>query len=134
PALLAPRPPDGAPATPPVFTPGTGPGEYQLTPPGFLAAGFTQTQHVTPFVLQRASQVSPPPPPALTSPQYASDFSEVHSLGELNSATRTADQKAIGKFWGAAPVWVVWNQVGDQAGVGFGNSLEQNARLFAQLD
>jgi PAP2 superfamily len=133
-AVLAARASDGASATPPVFTPGTGPGEYQLTPPAFGPAAFTQTQHVTPFVLQNASQFRPPAPPALTSAQYASDFSEVHSLGELNSATRTADQTAIGRFWGAAPVWVVWNQVGDQAGVGFGNSLEQNARLFAQLD
>jgi len=133
-AVLAARANDGASATPPVFTPGTGPGEYQLTPPAFAAAGFTQTQHVTPFVLQRPSQFRPPAPPALTSAQYASDFSEVHSLGELNSATRTTDQTAIGRFWGAAPVWVVWNQVGDQAGVGFGNTLEQNARLFAQLD
>jgi PAP2 superfamily len=133
-AVLAARANDGASETPPIFTPGTGPGEYQLTPPAFAPAGFTQTQHVTPFVLQSAGQFRPPPPPALTSPQYASDFSEVHSLGELNSATRTADQTAIGRFWGAAPVWVVWNQVGDQAGVGFGNSLEQNARLFAELD
>jgi len=133
-AVLAARANDGASATPPVFTPGTGPGEYQLTPPAFAAAGFTQTQRVTPFVLQRPSQFRPPAPPALTSAQYASDFSEVHSLGELNSATRTTDQTAIGRFWGAAPVWVVWNQVGDQAGVGFGNTLEQNARLFAQLD
>jgi len=133
-AVLAARANDGASATPPVFTPGTGPGEYQLTPPAFAAAGFTQTQHVTPFVLRRPSQFRPPAPPALTSAQYASDFSEVHALGELNSTTRTADQTAIGRFWGAAPVWVVWNQIGDQAGVGFGNSLEQNARLFAQLD
>jgi hypothetical protein len=133
-AVLAARVNDGASTTPPVFTPGTGPGEYQLTPPAFAAAGFTQTRHVTPFVLQTAGQFRPPAPPALTSAQYASDFSEVHSLGELNSVTRTADQTAIGRFWGAAPVWVVWNQVADQAGVGFGNSLEQNARLFAQLD
>ncbi len=133
-AVLAARADDGASATPPVFTPGTGPGEYQLTPPAFAPAGFTQTRLVRPFVLLSSSQFRPPAPPALTSAQYASDFSEVHSLGQLNSATRTADQTAIGRFWGAAPVWVVWNQIGDQAGVGFGNNLEQNARLFAQLD
>jgi hypothetical protein len=133
-AVLASRINDGASATPPVFTPGTGPGEYQLTPPALAPAGFTQTPHVTPFVLQRASQFRPPPPPALTSPEYAADFSEVHSLGELNSMTRTADETAIGKFWGAAPVWVVWNQIADQAAVGFRNSLETNARMFAVLD
>jgi hypothetical protein len=58
----------------------------------------------------------------------------VHALGELNSATRTPDETEIGKFWGAAPIWVVWNQIADQAASGFGNSLARNARLFALLD
>jgi hypothetical protein len=133
-AVIAARANDGANATPPVFTPGAGPGEYQLTPPAFAPAGFTQTSHVTPFVLQRASEFRPPAPPALTSARYAADFNQVHSLGRLNSTARTADETAIGKFWGAAPVWVVWNQIADQAAVGFGNSLEQNARMFALLD
>ena len=133
-AVLAARAGDRAAADPPVFTPLTGPGEYQLTAPAFAPAGFTQTSHVTPFVLRSASQFRPAPPPALTSARYAADFNEVKSLGELNSATRTADQTAIGKFWGAAPIWIVWNQIADQAAVGFGNGLEQNARLFAQLN
>ena len=133
-AVLAARANDGAARTAPAFVPGTGPGEYQLTPPAFAPAAFTQTSHVTPFVLETASQFRPAPPPALTSPRYAADFSEVHALGELNSTTRTADQTAIGKFWGAAPIWIVWNQIADQAALGFGNSLAQNARLFALLD
>ena len=149
-AVLAARANDGATATPPVFTPAAGPdvllggegedvspdmlGWYQLTPPAFAPAGFTETAHVTPFVLLSASQFRPAPPPAPTSAEYAADFNEVKSLGELNSTTRTADQTAIGKFWGAAPIWIVWNQIADQAAVGLGNSLEQNARLFAQLD
>ena len=133
-AVLAARANDGATATPSVFTPGTGPGEYQLTPPGFAAAGFTQASHVTPFVLDSASQFRPAPPPALTSAKYAADFNEVKSLGELNSTTRADDQTAIGKFWGAAPIWIVWNQIADQAALGIGNNLEQNARLFALLD
>jgi hypothetical protein len=133
-AVLAARANDGAVRTAPAFVPGPGPGEYQLTPPAFAPAAFTQTSHVTPFVLETASQFRPAPPPGLTSPRYAADFSEVHSLGELNSATRTADQTAIGKFWGAAPIWIVWNQIADQAALGFGNSLAQNAHLFALLD
>ena len=133
-AVLAARANDGATVTPPVFTPLTGPGEYQLTPPAFPPAGFTQTRNVTPFVLDSASQFRAPEPPALTSNQYATDFNEVKSLGRKTSTTRTADQTAIGTFWGAAPIWVVWNQVADQAGVAFGNSLAQNARLFAALD
>ena len=133
-AVLAARADDQATATPQVFTPLTGPGEYRLTPPAFAPAGFTQTSHVTPFVLDSASQFRPTPPPALTSAKYAADFNEVESLGLLSSTTRTSDQTAIGKFWGAAPIWIVWNQVADQAALGFGNSLEQNARLFALLN
>ena len=133
-AVLAARANDGAAVSPPTFNPGSGPGEYQLTPLAFAPAGFTQTAHVTPFVLQSGSQFRPPAPPALTSARYAEDFSQVHSLGALNSTARTPDETAVGKFWGAAPVWIVWNQIADQAGVGFGNSLEQNARMFALLD
>ena len=133
-AVLAARANDGADLTPPPFTPGTGAGEYQLTPPALAPAAFTQTPHVAPFVLPSASRFRPPAPPALTSSQYAEDFSEVHSLGELNSAARTEDETAIARFWGAAPVWVVWNQVADQAAVSFGNTIEQNARMLALLD
>ncbi|HEY2657399.1 MAG TPA: vanadium-dependent haloperoxidase [Solirubrobacteraceae bacterium] len=133
-AVLAARADDGAAATPSVFTPLSGPGEYQLTPPAFAPAGFTQTANVRPFVLRNASQFRPPAPPALTSPRYAEDFNEVKSLGELNSTTRTADETAIGTFWGASPIWIVWNQVADQAAAGFADSVEQNARLFALLD
>ncbi len=133
-AVLAARANDGANLTPPAFTPETGPGEYQLTPPAFAPAAFTQTPHVAPFVLPSASRFRPPAPPALTSSRYAEDFSEVHSLGELNSTARTADETSIATFWGAAPVWVVWNQVADQAAVSFGNTIEQDARMFALLD
>lgn len=133
-AVLAARSGDGAAVTPPAFTPGTAPGEYQLTPPAFAPGAFTQTARVTPFVLGSASQDRPAPPPALTSAKYAEDFAEVQSLGELHSTTRTADETAVGRFWGAAPVWIVWNQIADQAAIGFGNGLEQNARLFALLD
>jgi PAP2 superfamily len=133
-AVLAARAGDSSGGTPPVFTPTPGPGEYQLTPPTFAPAAFTQTSHVTPFVLESSHQFRPAPPPALTSAKYAADFNEVKSLGELDSTTRTDDETAIGKFWGAAPVWIVWNQIADQAAVGFDNGIERNARLFALLD
>lgn len=88
-----------------------------VAPPAFAPAGFTQTAHVDPFALESAGQFRPGPPPALGSARYAADFREVQSLGELSSVTRTAEQTAIGTFWGAAPKWVVWNQVADQAAV-----------------
>jgi hypothetical protein len=133
--ILAHRANDGAAATPPTFVPQAGAGNYQLTtPPNPKPAAFTQTGHVTPFVLKTQSQFRPPAPPALTSLRYADDFNEVKSLGRLTSTTRSTDQTNIGKFWGAAPIWIVWNQIAEQAATQFHNSLDQNARLFGVLN
>jgi PAP2 superfamily len=133
-AILAARANDGANLAPTPYMPQPGPGEYQLTPPSFAPAAFTQTAHVTPFALTSASQFRPPAPPALTSTRYATDFNELKSLGRLGSTTRTADQTAIGRFWGAAPIWIVWNQIADQAGISFHNSLRRNAHMLALVD
>jgi len=70
----------------------------------------------------------------VTSARYTTDFDEVKSLGEINSTARSAEQTDLGRFWGAAPVQNVWNQIAQMAGVSFENSLEQNARMFALLD
>ena len=133
-AILAARAGDGAAATPTPYVPQPGPGEYQLTPPSFAPAAFTQTAHVQPFVLGSAQQFRPAPPPALASARYARDWNEVKSLGEQTSATRSVDQTLIGRFWGAAPIWIVWNQIAEQAASAFHTGVEQNARTFALLD
>src|SRR6266478_6961236 len=133
-AILAARANDGSDSTPPVFVPQSAPGEYQLTPPNFKQPVFTNWPDVRPFALETGDQFRPPPPPAVTSPRYTTDFNEIKSLGEINSTTRSADQMDIGRFWGAAPVQNVWNQIAQTAGMSFDNSLEQNARMFALLD
>jgi len=133
-AILAARANDGSDSTPPAFVPQSGPGEYQFTPPNFQQPVFTHWANVRPFVLEAADQFRPPPPPVVTSPRYTTDFDEIKSLGEISSSTRTAEQTNIGRFWGAAPVQNVWNQIAQIAGMSFGNSLAQNARMFALLD
>src|SRR5438445_3728686 len=133
-AILAARANDGSDSTPPVFAPQSGPGEYQLTPPNFKQPVFTNWPDVRPFALETGDQFRPPPPPAVSSARYTTDFDEVKSLGEINSTARSAEQTDIGRFWGAAPVQNVWNQIAQMAGVSFENSLEQNARIFALLD
>jgi hypothetical protein len=132
--ILAARANDGSGATPPVFVPQSGPGEYQLTPPNFQQPVFTHWPNVRPFALETADQFRPPSAPAVTSPRYTADFSEVKSLGAINSSTRTADETQIGRFWGAAPVQNVWNQIAQTAGMSHHNTLEQDARLFALVD
>src|SRR5581483_4565867 len=89
---------------------------------------------VRPFVLRSGDQFRPPPPPSVSSAHYVDDFNEVKEVGRLTSTTRSAEETAIAKFWSAAPVQNVWNQVAQSAGVAFHNTLAQNARLFAVLD
>src|SRR5881275_3695702 len=97
--LIAIRANDGSAATPPPFVPGNQPGNYQLTPPKFVAPVFTNWGNVTPFVLNNAAQFRPGPSPALTSQAYAQALNEVKSLGQNSSTTRTPDQTVIAKFW-----------------------------------
>jgi len=131
--ILSLRSDDGSGASPIPFTPRTNPGDYQLTPPAFAQPVFTHWPFVKPFALRRADQFRPGPPPALTSPAYTAAFNEVRSVGEAASTTRTPDQTQIGKFWGA-PIQNYWNEIAQTAALQHGNTLPQNARLFALLD
>ena len=64
--------------------------------------GLTQT-----WVLQSGSQFRPDEGPSLTSDAYARDLNELKELGSLTSATRTAEQTDIARFWltSAAVIW-----------------------------
>ena len=79
--ILARRANDGSGAAPLPFVPGTGPGDYQLTPPAFAPPAFAHWSRVEPFALRRADQFRPTPPPALTSAKYAAAINEVKALG-----------------------------------------------------
>jgi PAP2 superfamily protein len=131
--MLALRGNDGSAAPQPSFTPGTSPGNYQLTPPAFATPLFTQWPFVKPFTLRSASQFRPGPPPALTSPAYAVAINEVKDLGAIGSTSRTADQTEIARFW-AAPIQNYWNEIAQTVSIAHGTGLAQNARLFALLD
>ncbi len=131
--LLAIRANDGSVATPPPFAPGNQLGNYQLTPPKFVAPVFTNWSNVTPFVLNNAAQFRPGPPPAVTSQAYAQTLNEVKSLGQNTSTTRTPEQTVIGKFW-AGPIWNTWNEIAENAALAHHTNLETTARLFAVLN
>jgi hypothetical protein len=57
------------------------------------------------------------PPPPITSAAYANALNQVKSLGQDSGPIRTADQTALAKFWGAAPIWNVWNQIAQKLAV-----------------
>jgi hypothetical protein len=131
--LLSLRSNDGADAQPLSFAPGTNPGDYQLTPPNFPQPVFTHWSHVTPFTLAEADQFRPSSPPPVASSTYATALNEVKDLGFINSATRSADQTQIGRFW-SAPIQNYWNEIAQTAALENNLTLSQSARLFALLN
>src|SRR5687767_755748 len=68
-AMIAQRANDGS-GTPIAYTPITGTGFWQPTPPAFAAATFLHWGRMTPFGIARPDQFRPRPPPALTSSRY----------------------------------------------------------------
>ena len=131
--LLRRRADDGSSASPIPFQPGTSPGDYQLTPPAFAQPVFTHWSRVKPFLLDRADQFRPAPPPALTSAKYAAAIDEVQSLGAAQGSTRTAEQTQIGQFWNP-PIWAAWNRIAQAAALGHHGGLSENAHTFAALN
>jgi hypothetical protein len=76
------------------------------------------------------------PPPALNSLEYLASYNEVKAFGSIDSNVRSADQTEIGIFWAydrpqMGPPPILYNQVLQAVAGDRGNSLEQNARLFA---
>jgi membrane-associated phospholipid phosphatase len=125
---------DGSAVTPPPFVPGTQPGGYRPTPPNFPAPVFTNWGTIAPFVLNSGQQFRPPAPPPITGPAYARALNQVKSLGQDTSTTRTADQTTQAQFWGASPIWNVWNQIAGKLTADRHASLERTATVFENLD
>lgn len=88
--------------------------------------------------------LDPPPgyalPDYLGDPHYKADHDEVRSLGELASDTRTPDQTLIGTFWaydGVSKIGTpprLYNQIVRVIATNRGNSVEDNAELFALVN
>ena len=141
--MLADRANDGS-GVSNTYTPGTGPLDWKPDPlhPGQKALtpdwGF-----VKPFTMNDGSQFRPAPPPDVNSAEYLAAYQEVLRLGGDGVTTpteRTAEQTEIGIFWGydgqpglCTPPRL-FNQIAHQIAVERGNTLVQNARLFALLN
>src|SRR5436305_1759881 len=117
---------------------GSGPGVWVPTPPAFSPYLLPQWGFVVPFGMSSSSQFRPPGPPSLDSDQYAADYNEVKELGAALGSTRTADQTQIALFWadgaGTETPPGHWNSIAQIIAAGQGNTLEENARLFALLN
>lgn len=134
--ILALRANDGSGVVLPAYLGGTNPGQWRPTP---SAAG--REPHwlgVTPFTMTSGDQFRPVAPPALDSADYTAAFNEVKELGAASSTTRTADQTAMAHFWanaaGTATPPGHLNLMAKIVAEQEGNTLEENARLFAALN
>jgi hypothetical protein len=110
---------------------GTAPGQYRLTPPGFLQAG-AWFATLEPFVIDDPGDYRTPGPPALAGAAYARDLNEVKALGSATSTVRTADQTEAAIWWDD-PRLVEWAIIRQLATSHRLNTL-QTARLFAMVD
>ena len=135
--ILALRQNDGSGVVLPPYLGGTAPGQWRPTPPANAPGREPHWPDVTPFAMTSGDQFRPAAPPALDSAEYTAAFNEVKELGSATSATRTADQTAMAHFWNnaAAPgspghLNLMAQIVAEQQG----NTLEENARLFAALN
>jgi hypothetical protein len=120
------------------YTPGTGVGWWQPTPPDFKPALLPQWRFVTPFAMQGTSQFPAQDPPPLNSPQYVAALQQVRDLGAVNSVVRTRDQTEIAHFWEDGEGTVTppghWNRIAQTVARARGLCLADNARLFALLN
>jgi hypothetical protein len=135
--ILAARADDGSNAIVPPPG-GSGPGVWVPTPPAFLPYLLPQWGFVVPFAMSSSSQFRPPGPPSLDTQQYAADYEEVKELGAAVGSTRTAEQTEIASFWadgaGTETPPGHWNSIAQIIADTRGNTLEENARLFALLN
>jgi len=131
-AMLLLRADDGWDAVVP-YTPGTAPGDWQPTPPAFAPGLLPGWGQVTPFGLESGSQFRLPPPPALHTGKYASDYNEVKLLGSIDSPFRPQDRTDVARFYAAASAVQVFNSAARQVSAAQGKSLSENARIFALL-
>ena len=85
---------------------------------------------VQPFTLESSSQFRTRGPLKLSSAKWAREFNEVKAVGAVNSATRTATQTYIARWWQSTPA-KSWNEVGRELAMRHGLNALETARLLA---
>ncbi|MGZ9099050.1 MAG: vanadium-dependent haloperoxidase, partial [Brevundimonas sp.] len=106
------------------YRPVTRPGQWISTPlpqiEPFMSA-------FRPWVIPSAQALRPPPPPALTSEQWARDYAEVLRLGGRTSTERTPTQTLAARYRQAFDLTPSMRLAADAPG----RTPVQNARMFA---
>ena len=117
---------------------GSGAGAWIPTPPAFAAYLLPQWGEVTPFAMPSNAHFRPLGPPPLASAEYAAEFNEVKALGAATGSSRTPDQQQIALFWadgaGTETPPGHWNRIAQDVAGARGNTVIENARLFALIN
>jgi hypothetical protein len=119
------------------ITQGTLPGEYRSTPP-FETSGFYDSPgwgNVKTFSIQNSTQFPVPPPYALNSLDYTTDYNEIKTMGCATctgGSGRTQDQENIAKFWVESSAFG-WNKIAKTLIAEKNMDAWKTARLFALL-
>jgi membrane-associated phospholipid phosphatase len=113
-------------------------GSWVPTPPLFNDALLPEWGYVQPFAIKRGTQYRPPAPPSMASTAYADAYHEVKKLGGKQSRHRSEEQTQIAQFWADNAGTVTppghWNKIAQTIALHRGNTLADNARLFAHLN
>jgi hypothetical protein len=113
----------------PTKTPG--PGVWRLTPPAYLAPQTPWVASVRPFILGSADQFLPPPPPALSSPEWVAAFNEVKTDG--SSTNPNATERTVAQFW-TANVIRQYNGLARDVATARSLDLASTARLIGMVN
>ncbi|MDX1951588.1 MAG: vanadium-dependent haloperoxidase [Verrucomicrobiota bacterium] len=136
-AMLASRAGDNS-ASVVVYTNLPAPGIWRPTLPANAAALLPAWGTVKCFAIPDGTRFRPYAPPSLTSSAYAFEVNITKEIGSSTSTTRTADQTQIAQFWadggGTETPPGHWNHIAQDVAIAQGNTLEENARLFALLN
>ena len=130
-ALILARTRDGVGANV-TYTPGSGPGAWQPTPPGFLAPATPWLGQMRPFTFNSPGWFLPPGPPALDSAEWQRDYNVTKLLGGKTGSARTPSQTEIGTFYvenTAQQYARLFNNLASQ----YHLSLPETARFMAML-
>lgn len=114
-------------------TPGTGPGDWQPTPPAFVPALVPGWGQVDTFGIEDGAQFRSSPPPAIHTGIYAKDYNEVKTVGDVVTPFRPQDRTDVARFYAAVLALPVWDAAARQASAAQGKTLAENARIFALI-
>lgn len=113
-------------------------GRWQRTPPNYDKPLLPGLGRMKPFALPAVEEFRPPPPPALTSAEWAKDYNQVKLLGASNSLARTPEQREVARFWADGANTETppghWNRIAQQVVRKKNYDLLDSARLFAALN